>query len=106
MNRQPRVPAIFLLLWLFIIFVSVVDGYLLLRNRHIILAYELNPIARQLISWNAGSVWFLIAVKFAGTVIACAAVLLLYRAKPRVGIVIATTLAVLQFGLLMFLLFF
>jgi hypothetical protein len=102
-DRLPQRIA-FALLWLFIIFVSVFDGYLVLRFRHELHATELNPIGRMLIQFNDGQVWLLLAAKFAGTVVAAAVVLLIYGRWPRVGITIASVVACLQFCLLLFLL--
>src|SRR5256885_10422039 len=101
-----RLTICFYALWLFVIFVSAVDGYLALRHRHDMLSYELNPWGRMLIRWNDGQVWYLLAAKFAGTVVACAAMLVISRANFRLGLVIASALAVAQLGLLLVLLFF
>jgi hypothetical protein len=95
--------ALFVVLWLFIILVSVVDGYLVLEHRsHLV---ELNPQGRLLIQLNEGKVWYLLGAKFLGTVTACAVLLVIYRNAPRAGIAIAVVIALLQFCLLMFLLF-
>jgi hypothetical protein len=101
-NRQ---VALFLSLWLFVIFVSVFDGYLVLRYRHEIHKTELNPVGRLLIQLNGGQVWLLLGAKFTGTVIAAAVVLLLYGRWPRIGITVASAVAGLQLCLLLFLLF-
>ena len=100
-----RRTATFFTLWLFIIFVSVVDGYLVLRHRHEIQWFEQNPVGRALIAWNQGRVWYLLSAKFAGTVVACAALLLIYRASKRIGLVVGVGLAGFQLALLLFLLF-
>ena len=98
-----RLPArIFFALWLFVIFVSVVDGYLVLRNRHFL--QEMNPVGQLLIQLNGGQVWYLLAAKFTGTVISCGLLLLVYWKKRPYGIIIAASLAVLQMCLLLFLL--
>jgi len=100
-DRRPT--RLFFALWLFVIFVSVVDGYLVLRNRHFL--EEMNPFGRLLIHLNDGQVWYLLAAKFAGTVVACGLLLLVYWKKRPLGIIIAAGLAVLQMCLLLFLLF-
>jgi hypothetical protein len=97
-----RHSPLFFALWLFVILVSVIDGYLVLRNRHHL--FEMNPVGRFLIQMNGGQVWYLLATKFAGTVLACALLLLVYWKKQALGIIIAASLAVLQMGLLLFLL--
>jgi hypothetical protein len=102
---RPRLGNLFIGLWLFVIFVSVFDGYLVVRYRHEIHQTELNPFGRMLIHLNGGQVWLLLAAKFIGTVAAATAVLLLYGRWPRVGITVAGIVAGLQLCLLMFLLF-
>src|SRR5262245_29434386 len=52
-----RVSPLFIALWLFVIFVSVFDGYLAIRFRDDLHKYELNPLGRMLIQLNGGQVW-------------------------------------------------
>ncbi len=99
-----RTAALFIALWLFLIFVSVFDGYLCVRFRHELHKTELNPVGRILIRLNGGQVWLMLAAKFLGTVIAATIVLLIYGRRPRLGITVAGALATLQLGLLLFLL--
>src|SRR5262249_50731939 len=47
-----RPAALFVALWLFLIFVSVFDGYLILRFRDELHKTELNPLGRLLIQLN------------------------------------------------------
>jgi hypothetical protein len=95
----------FLGLWLFVIFVSVFDGFLAVRYRHDLHATELNPLGRWLIKFNSGQVWLLVAVKFAGTIAAATAVLMIYGRWPRGGMAIVCAMAAFQLWLLWFLLF-
>jgi hypothetical protein len=99
-----RPAALFAALWLFLIFVSVFDGYLIVRFRHELHKTELNPLGRMLIQLNGGQVWLLLASKFLGTVAAASIVLMIYVRRPRLGMTIAGVLATLQLGLLLFLL--
>jgi hypothetical protein len=92
-------------LWLFVIFVSVLDGYLAVRYRHELHSTELNPLGRWLIRLNGNQVWLLVALKFAGTIVAATAVLLIHARWPRTGMTIMLALAVFQLWLLCFLLF-
>src|SRR5947207_12437487 len=62
--------AAFYGLWLFIILVSVLDGFLALRYRHLLSALELNPVGRSFIAANDCRVWYLLFAKFMGTVVA------------------------------------
>ena len=96
--------GLFLLLWLFVIFVSVFDGYLVLRLRHLLHEHELNPLGRLLIELNGGQVWLLLAAKFLGTVVAATVTLLVFTHRSRAGLTVASVLAGLQFCLLLFLL--
>ena len=99
-----RPAAIFVALWLFLIFVSVFDGYLVVRFRHELHKTELNPLGRLLINLNGGQVWLLLVAKFLGTVAVATIVLLIYGSRPHLGMTIAGVLATLQLGLLLFLL--
>jgi len=99
-----RQIAFFAALWLFVIFVSVFDGYLAVRFRHELQRTEMNPLGRLLIQINGGQVWLLLAAKFIGTVAAATAVLLIYGRWPRVGMTVAGVIAALQLCLLLFLL--
>jgi hypothetical protein len=101
-----RATMAFGTLWLFVIFVSVVDGYLVVRHRHDMLKFELNPLGRALIHWNDGRVWYLLSAKFAGTVVACAAMLRLFHYRRGLGLIVAVALAAFQLGLLLFLLLY
>ncbi len=104
MPASHRTAALFVALWLFLIFVSVFDGYLCVRYRHELHKTELNPVGRLLIQLNGGQVWLMLAAKFLGTVAAATIVLLIYGRRPRLGMAIAAALATLQLGLLLFLL--
>ena len=101
LNRQ---WVLFVLLWQFVIFVSVYDGYLVLRFRHLLHQSELNPLGLLLIELNGGQVWLLLAAKFVGTVAAATVALLVYGRRPRAGLTVASALAGLQLCLLLFLL--
>jgi hypothetical protein len=101
LNRQ---WVLFVVFWLFVIFVSVYDGYLVLQFRHLLHQTELNPLGRLLIQLNGGQVWLLLAAKFVGTVAAATVALLVYGRRPRAGLTVASALAGLQLCLLLFLL--
>jgi hypothetical protein len=94
---------LFAAIWLFVVFVSVVDAYLVLRHRHFMAAFELNPFGRALITLNGGRVWYLLAAKFTGTIMACAVMLVIHHFDERLGLVIAFAVAIAQLGLLIFL---
>src|SRR5262245_33100769 len=89
-SRDRRIAALFTFLWLFVVFVSVMDGYLVLRHRNTILHFELNPFGRFLLVLNGGRVWYLLAAKFAGTVVACGVLLVVYWKNTVLGIIIAS----------------
>jgi hypothetical protein len=95
--------AVFRALWLFIIFVSVVDGYLVYEHRSFIMTNELNPMGRTLLILNSGQIWMLLAAKFFGTVTACGILLLLERKNWRLSTAVAAAVASFQLALLLFL---
>lgn len=105
MERQPgrNLTAMFWILWSFIIFVSVVDGYLAIRHRHEILEFEMNPLGRVLLH-QGGGITGLVVAKFVGTVLACALLVVLQRTSPRLNLIVVSLLAALQFALLLYLL--
>src|SRR3954447_11792076 len=94
--------ATFYALWIFIILVSVLDGFLSVRYRHALSTLELNPMGRALIAANDGGVWYLLVAKFIGTVVACAILLLIHQRRPQLGLIVCTALGALQLCLLLF----
>lgn len=77
--------SLFCGLWLFIIGVSVHDGYLVLANRPAMLVNEMNPVGRWLIEQNGGDIWLLLTVKTIGTMVAATWLLMLFRTRVRVA---------------------
>jgi hypothetical protein len=98
----PAASRVFAALWLFVIFVSVLDGYLALRDRDTLQSSELNPVGLTLIELGGG-VWLLLAGKAAGTIAAASLMLLVYGYSPRIGLATAAGVAGLQLWLLLFL---
>jgi hypothetical protein len=98
-----RQAAFFYGLWLFIIVVSVIDGLLVWQHRQQILNTELNPVGRALLLANGGRVWYLLGLKFAGTVVACGVLLLVWQRSRGMGLIVAGAVAALQLCLLLFL---
>jgi hypothetical protein len=96
---------VFLALWLFIIFVSVIDGFLVYEHRAFITDNELNPMGQTLLFLNQGNIWYLLAAKFIGTVASCGLLLLIHRYYRRAAIAVATAVATFQLALLLFLWF-
>jgi len=90
-------------LWVFIIIVSVADGYLLVRHRHQMAKDELNPVGRMLIVWNGGRVWYLLLAKCVGTILVSTVLQVLLHVCWRKGLVIAGGVALMQLFLLLFL---
>jgi hypothetical protein len=91
----------FVSLWLTIILISAIDGFLVLRYRSQL--EELNPQGQLLIALNGGQVWLLLAAKLCGTMLCAALLLLIRQYYPRLGIVVAAVVAGLQVLLLAFL---
>jgi hypothetical protein len=89
--------------WLFVMFVSVIDGYWVWHTRDVIDEYEQNPVGQALLAANAGHVGLFLTVKALGTLFTCSCLLIIYRKNPQLGLVIAVVLAMFQFGLLLFL---
>jgi hypothetical protein len=87
----------------FVLFVSVFDTLLTIRFEDQMMQSELNPMGRALLALNSGEVWYLIAAKGAGTILAASIVLVLYWRRARLGLTVVTGLALFQLGLLLFL---
>src|SRR3982751_4633715 len=97
-----RNKTTFLVMWLFVVFSSVHDGYLVLANRYVMYIVEQNPMGRWLLGPNDHNVWPLLAFKACGTVCAASFLLVLYAHCPRIGWPACAALALFQFGLLMY----
>jgi hypothetical protein len=95
--------ARFLAAWVFIAFVSVHDGYLVIRHAQVMEQVERNPLGLLLITWAGGEVWVFLAAKAAGTVLSCAAMLLMFVANQRLGLTITHAVACFQLVLLVYL---
>jgi hypothetical protein len=102
---RQRGECVFSLLWLFVIGVSVYDGYLVLSNRAVIMSTERNPVGRWLLSLGGGDVWLLLAAKAAGTIVAGALLLLLFWSHRPLGQIACAALATAQLLLLAWLQF-
>jgi len=99
------VGVLFRLVWLFIIAVSMYDAYLVLQLRDVIHTTERNPLGLALLELAGGDVWLFLLVKVAGTIVACTLLLILFKVDWKLGLAIASIMAVLQFALLLFLQF-
>jgi hypothetical protein len=93
----------FLLMWLFIIGVSVHDGFLVLSNRRYMFEMELNPVGRWLLDCNGGDIWLMLLAKAVGTLVASSILLWLHWLRPRVGWSACAAICLLQLILLIFL---
>jgi len=93
----------FLLMWLFIIGVSVHDGFLVLAHRSSIAEFELNPVGRWLLHSNGGDIWILLGAKTLGTLAASSILMWLYWLRPRLGWTVCAVICLLQLVLLIFL---
>jgi len=100
---QKTINGLFAFAWIFIMIVSVVDGYLVLHCRDVIVDFERNPAGLALLAITGGQVWLFLSLKFLGTSLACMWLLIIYGKNPKLGVAIALSIASFQFGLLIFL---
>jgi len=92
----------FLLLWAFIALVSAYDTYV--NIRHPVTAHtELNPVAKCILENSNNDLALLIAVKMVGTSIVLGVLLAGYFYRSTHAYCVAVSLALVQFGVLMFL---
>ncbi|MGE3778180.1 MAG: hypothetical protein AB7F89_13415 [Pirellulaceae bacterium] len=104
MVRSPHGSDLgFCVVWLFIILVSVVDGYLVWMYREVIGSMEENPVGVTLLKMATGHVWLLLSVKLVGTVLAATWLIVLYHRNPRRGWLIVICVFLFQLGLLLYL---
>jgi hypothetical protein len=89
--------------WIFILFVSVLDGWWVYYCQEVIVEFERNPMGSTLLALAGGDVWLLLSMKTLGTLFACTCVLVIYRQRTSFGLTIALALATFQFGLLVYL---
>jgi hypothetical protein len=93
----------FYFMWVFIVFVSVHDGCLVLVNRPAMWSVEQNPLGRWLIHVWGNDIWLLVMLKAIGTVCVASILLLLYSLRPRLAWIICAALGAIQLGLLVYL---
>ena len=102
-SRLNMLNWLFALAWMFIIFISVIDGYLVWHFRAVIGELEQNPAGIALMTITGGSVWLFLSAKSFGTIFASTWMMVIYRKNASLGIAIVLPLASFQFGLLLFL---
>jgi len=94
---------VFYLMWLFIVFVSAHDGFLLLVNRPTMWSVEQNPFGRWLIHAWGDDIWLLLALKAAGTIGVASLLLVLFPLRPGLAWKACVALSLFQLGLLVYL---
>jgi hypothetical protein len=98
--------ASFAIGWLWLLFVSVSDGYWVWRCREAINEYDQNRIGRLRLAANAGEVALFWITKTVGTVLTSLCLLVVYLPKPQLGLSIVLMLATIQLCLPVFLNYF
>lgn len=91
-----RQDATFWGLWLFIGLVSALDLYLALRSYSILDHVERNPLVRWIVSSRSDNPNLLITAKFVGTILALWLLALLHSRSAKLGVVVASVVAVFQ----------
>lgn len=103
MKKRNVRERLFVVIWLFIIFVSVLDGYLVWMYRDSIVTFERNPVGVALLAISNGGIAPLLTVKLLGTVFAGSWLHFIFQSNPSRGLAIAIPLAGFQLVLLLFL---
>ena len=93
----------FTVMWLAIGWISAIDLYWAIKNQHIMLNNEENPIGRYLIGLDDGSVALFMGLKMAGTILALGLLIVLYHYKKLYAWLSIISLTVAQFLLLHYL---
>jgi hypothetical protein len=95
--------GVFALLWVLIGLVSAYDTYLTVRFQESLDVMECNPIALWLLAYDEWSAATLVGLKFLGSMVVLGALCLCFWVRPRWGLTITVSIAVLQGALLAFL---
>jgi len=93
----------FAAMWLAVGLISAIDLYWAVKNQHIMLQNEKNPVGRYLIGLDDGSVALFMGVKMAGTILALGVLIFLYHYKKLYAWSSIIFLTVAQFLLLYYL---
>lgn len=93
----------FAVMWLAIGLISSIDLYWAIKNQHLMLEMEENPIGQWLLAKDNGDVALFMGVKMAGTTLALGVLIFLYHYQRRLAWISVITLTVLQFCLLHYL---
>lgn len=104
LTHLPELQAIFIGFFvLFIAAVSVHDAMLVVLNELVIADVEQNPAGRWLLAASDGNVWPFVGIKLTSTAIVCAALLTIHQCVPRIGLMVAGSVALFQAALLLYL---
>ena len=103
--RAKLFSTIFAFLLLFIVSVSAIDVYWSIHNQDELMKVEKNPLGRYLMNMDDGSIGLFMASKLMGTVFVCCTLILLYLYRKKWAWTAIITLAIIQFLLLIYLLF-
>tara|TARA_B100000749_G_C18374239_1_gene443113 strand:+ start:430 stop:756 length:327 start_codon:yes stop_codon:yes gene_type:complete len=93
----------FAVMWLAIGIISSIDLYWAVKNQHIMLYNEQNPIGRYLIRQDNGDVALFMGIKMAGTILALGFLIFLYHHKRLYAWLSVIFLTIAQFLLLFYL---
>ena len=93
----------FAIMWLAIGFISSIDLYWSVKNQHIMLCNEQNPVGRYLMRLDDGDVALFMGIKMAGTTLALGFLIFLYHYKRTYAWISIVSLTVGQFFLLYYL---
>ena len=93
----------FAIMWLASGLISAIDLYWCVKNQHIMLENEQNPIGRYLIAKDGGDVALFMGVKMAGTIFALGVLVFLYHYKKFYAWISTISLTIAQFLLLYYL---
>ena len=93
----------FAMMWIAIGLISSIDLYWAVKNQHIMLYNEQNPIGRYLIRQDNGDVALFMGIKMAGTILALGFLIFLYHHKRLYAWLSVIFLTIAQFLLLFYL---
>lgn len=103
LTKQHLADFIFAGCCVLVAWVSVHDAMLVILHRSVIYQFEQNPMGRWLIEFQGGHVFVFVLAKFAGTAVACTALIMLYECRARLALLAGAGMAMCQIVLLWYL---
>ena len=91
-----------MILWTFVILVSLYDCHLTMKYQESLKTMEENPLARMILHQDDWCVRRFLVIKMIGTALVISTLIFLHQVRPRMCVVVSLALVFFQFILLIF----